>query len=107
MHSEARFLILKYGQDITITPGNGSKPINSKAIIQPLRSDYQSDLYGDYLETQSTEQFLCIGLPGLQISALPASAVITAKNQNYIIKKAENVYLSDTVIYERAVLEKS
>ncbi len=106
METEASILILRYGQSITIKKSSADAPENTRAFIQPLRWDGQSPLYGDYAETENTEQFLYIGPPSFQLSTYPATTVITAENQNYIIKKAESVYLSDQRIYERAVLEK-
>ena len=99
---DAKSLIKKYGQPITITQ-NG-KITKSYAFIQPLRADDQSNLYGDYNDL-STEQYLYIGLPDRQIDD-SGNTVITLKNENYSVIKAESVLLSNKVIYNRAVLEK-
>ena len=106
METEAKRLILQYGQPITITKSPADAPESTQAFIQPLRWDGQSALYGDYADTENTEQFLYIGPPNFPLSTYPSTTVITAENQNYIIKKAESVYLSGQRVYERAVLEK-
>lgn len=106
METEAKMLILRYGQPITITKSLTGTPESTQAFIQPLRWDGQSPLYGDYEDTAHTEQFLYIGPPNFPISTYPSTTIIKAENQNYIIKKAESVYLSGQRIYERAVLEK-
>ena len=106
MKTEANSLIKKYGQPISIKKTSSSDPENTKAFIQPLRSDYQSGLYGDYIETEGTEQFLYIGLPEYKLTDYPNTTRITFSNQDYVIKKAENVYFGESIIYVRAVLEK-
>ena len=98
--------ILKYGQTITLIDGNEEIVSTSKAFIQPLRSDYQSPLYEDYQEDKSIEQFLYIGLPEVDLINMPSETLIKTDDMTYTIKKVENVYLSEKVIYERAVLEK-
>lgn len=105
MQIEAKKLISLYGQDITINSNSLSVPISTKAFIQPLRSDYQSDMYGDYRETENEEQFLYIGLPEYSLSSYSENVTITSKNKTYVIKKSESVNLSGKPIYERAVLE--
>lgn len=106
METDAKNLILRYGQPITITKSSADTPKSTRAFIQPLRWDVQSPLYGDYEDSNKTEQFLYIGSPNFQLSTYPTTTVITCEGQNYIIVKAESVYLADQVIYERAVLEK-
>lgn len=100
----AKTLISKFGQDVKVQC-TSEKTIKTKAFIQPLRSDYQSPLYGDYLEETKTEQYLYIGLPNVKLNSYASTAVITAGLKNYSVKKVEYVYLSGEVIYERAVLE--
>lgn len=107
MKLRTKMLINKYGQSITILKSENDNPIYTKAFIQPLRCDYQSEMYGDYVDNPGDEQFLYIGLPEYPISTYPLTTIITMNNQNYTIKKAETVYLSNTPMYERAVLEKS
>lgn len=102
MQIDARNLIKKYGQPITITQ-NG-KTTKSSAFIQPLRADDQSTLYGDY-NTSDVEQYLYIGLPDHEIDD-SGNTVISFKNENYSVIKAESVWLSNRIIYNRAVLEK-
>lgn len=104
---ESRKIILKYGQTVTIKPTDTSHPTETKAIIQPLRSDFQSGLYGDYADSSKTEQFLYIGLPEIKLSTYPSTTIITCAGENYIIKKSESFYCGNQVMYERAVLEKS
>ena len=106
MISEANSLIKKYGQAISIKKTSSSDPQKTKAFIQPLRSDYQSSLYGDYIETEGVEQFLYIGLPDYKLTDYPSTTRIIFSNQSYVIKKAENVYFGESVLYVRAVLEK-
>ncbi|MBR0423182.1 MAG: hypothetical protein IJJ04_00855 [Clostridia bacterium] len=106
MISEANSLIKKYGQTVSIKKTALSDPEITKAFIQPLRSDYQSNLYGDYIETEGVEQFLYIGLPNHNLPDYPNTTRITFSNQTYTIKKAENVYFGENVLYVRAVLEK-
>lgn len=107
MKTKTKMLINQFGQNIKIQKSENDTPIYTKAFIQPLRCDYQSELYGDYVDTPGEEQFLYIGLPDDQISTYPDTTVITMNNQDYTIKKAETVYLSNTSMYERAVLEKA
>ena len=99
---DARNLIKKYGQPITIT--QSGKITKSYAFIQPLRADDQSNLYGDY-NPLNNEQYLYIGLPDHELDD-SGDMVITCKNDNYSVIKAESVLLSNQVIYNRAVLEK-
>ena len=106
MISKANSLIKRYGQLVSIKKTSSSEPINTKAFIQPLRSDYQSNLYGDYIETEGTEQFLYIGLPDYNLPDYPNTTRLTFSNQSYTIKKAENVYFGENVLYVRAVLKK-
>ena len=108
MKTRARILISNYGQSITVKKNEDDKPIHTKAFVQPLRCDYQSELYGDYVDSnnKNVEQYLYIGDPEIKLSSAP-NAIITVDNQNYFIKKAEEVIFSDKVLYERAVLEKS
>ncbi len=104
LHSYVQSLISNYGQTITIVDPSDNK-ITSKAFIQPLRSDYQSPLYADYMETPGTEQYLYIGLAKVKLSSYPSGTTIIADSKSYKIKKIENVYLTSKIIYERAVLE--
>ena len=105
MEMEIKMLLSRYGRQITITKSSTDTPIITEAFIQPLRSDNQSALYGDYAD--GTEQYVCIVSADIPLSTYPSTTVITAGSQNYIIKKAEGVYLSGKRIYERAVLEKA
>ena len=107
MNVKTKMLINEFGQNITIQKSEDDNPIYTNAFIQPLRCDYQSELYGDYLDNPGDEQFLYIGLPDYPISTYPDTTVITMNGQDYVIKKAETVYLSNTPMYERAVLEKA
>ena len=97
--------ISTYGQDITLMDANKEIISTSKALIQPLRSDYQSPLYKDYQEKDNIEHFLYIGPPEVDLRNLPSSTLIEADSVIYKIKKIENVFLSNMVVYERAVLE--
>lgn len=105
MIAESRKIISKYGQTVTIKQSSTSSPIETKAIIQPLRSDFQSGLYADYSDSPKTEQFLYIGLPEIKLSTYSATAIITCAGKNYLVKKAENFYCGNQIMYERAVLE--
>ena len=107
MITESRKIILKYGQTVIIKPTETSNSVKTKAIIQPLRSDFQSGLYGDYADSTKTEQFLYIGLPEIKLSTYPDTTIITCAGENYSIKKSESFYCGNQVMYERAVLEKS
>ena len=107
MNAKTKMLINDFGQDIIIQKSENDNPIYAKAFIQPLRCDYQSEMYGDYVDNPGDEQFLYIGSTDYPINEYPNTTVITLKNQNYTIKKAETVYLSNTPMYERAVLEKA
>ena len=98
--------ISHYGQSITIMNANKETISTSTALIQPLRSDYQSPLYKDYQENDNTEQFLYIGLPETDLNSLPSDTLIESDSIIYKIKKIESFRLSDPVLYERAVLEK-
>ena len=102
MQIEAKSLIKKYGQKITVS--RNGKTVKSFAFIQPLRADEQSGLYGDYND-QSVEQYLYIGLPDCEIDD-SGNTTITFNNQNYSVVKSESVWLSNNIIYNRAVLEK-
>lgn len=107
MIAESRKIILKYGQTVVIQPTGTSHSIKAKAIIQPLRSDFQSGLYADYADSPKTEQFLYIGLPEIKLNTYPDTTIITCAGENYSIKKSESFYCGNQVMYERAVLEKS
>ncbi len=107
MEIRTKMLINQFGQDVVIQTSENDNPIYTKAFIQPLRCDYQSEMYGDYQDNPGDEQFLYIGLSDYPISTYPNTTVITSNNQDYTIKKAETVYLSNTPMYERAVLEKA
>lgn len=108
-------LILQYGQDITIKINNNinntQEIINTKSIIQALRSDFQSDLYGDYQDTNNnnTEQYLYIGPSNINLTNLIKNnnIIINTNSEDYIIKKIEQVFLSGDCVYERGVLEKN
>lgn len=102
MQIEAKYLIKKYGQEITVS--KGGKTLKSFAFIQPLRADEQSELYGDY-NPQSVEQYLYIGLPDCDIDD-SGNTTITFNSENYSVIKSESVWLSNKIIYNRAVLEK-
>lgn len=105
MFNDTKALISRYGQKIVIEiPENNPK--TSKAFIQPLRSDYQSALYGDYQTEDTVEQYLYIGIPDNKLINAPSETLIKTDSDTYVIKKMENVNISGKVIYERAVLEK-
>ena len=108
MFNNPEFLISQYGQNVTLNSSDkNNTPKTFKAFIQPLRSDFQSDLYGDYKESDNTEQFLYIGPPGIQLMKYPTGTTLESNSEKFIIKKAENVYLSGEIIYERGLLEKA
>lgn len=96
----AEKLIKKYGNEIIINNGTESK--KSYAIIQCLRSDDQSSLYGDY-NSQNHEQYLYIGVPN-KLSGI-VSPTITYDGKTYTVIKLEKVIVSGKTVYERAVLE--
>ena len=102
MQIEAKNLIKKYGQKILISKNEVTA--ESFAFIQPLRADDQSELYGDY-NPENAEQYLYIGLPDCEISDSGDTTIIF-DNENYSVVKSESVWLSDKIIYNRAVLEK-
>lgn len=94
-------IINQFGQSITVNN------IKSKALIQPLRSDYQSYLYMDYQTSENKEQFLYIGFSDVNLTESSSDTLIKTATESYRVIKSEKVYLSDTAVYERAVLEKS
>lgn len=94
-------IINQFGQSITVNS------IKSKALIQPLRSDYQSYLYMDYQTSENKEQFLYIGFSDVNLAESSSDTLVKTSTESYRVVKAEKVYLSDTAVYERAVLEKS
>lgn len=102
-------LISIYGQNVTITfkdeSENKNKSLKAQAFIQPLRSDYQSPLYGDYNPDTTTEQFLYIGMADIKLCSCPSDTIIETSSEKYEIKKVESVYLGKKILYERAVLE--
>ncbi len=102
MNIEAKGLIKKYGQKITVL--KNKKTIKTSAFIQPLRADEQSVLYDDY-NKNNVEQYLYIGLPDCEIDD-SGNTTIIFNNQNYSVVKSESVMLSNRIIYNRAVLEK-
>ncbi len=104
MKTRVKILISKFGQNITVTRTTGETPIQTKAFIQPLRCDEQSELYGDYTDSEKNEQYLYIGFPEINLSDT-TSAIITFEGKNYTIKKAEKVNVLGEDIYERAVIE--
>ncbi|MBR2579478.1 MAG: hypothetical protein IKE41_05020 [Clostridia bacterium] len=103
MKVDAKTLIRKYGQPITITVNSVKSA--SFAFIQPLRMDEQSSLYGDY-NPSDVEQYLYIGLPDFTFDD-PENTIITFNGETYSVVKSESVWLSGVIIYERAVLEKT
>lgn len=102
MQIEAKSLIKRYGQRITVS--KSGKDTESFAFIQPLRADDQSTLYDDY-NKDNVEQYLYIGLPDCPIDD-SGGTTITFDNQIYSVVKSESVWLSNKIIYNRAVLEK-
>lgn len=99
---EASNLIKKYGQKITIS--KSGQTIKSSAFIQPLRADEQSNLYDDYNQNK-VEQYLYIGLPDCEIDD-SGNTTVSFDNENYSVVKSESVWLSNRIIYNRAVMEK-
>lgn len=106
MIEETKKLIEIYGQNISVNLFPEDIVKNSKAFIQPLRSDYQSLLYLDYAESSKVEQYLYIGSAELELYEHPNSIIKLSDSSKYTIKKVEKVYLLSKAIYERAVLEK-
>ena len=104
--NKTKLLIEQFGQEIQIIDPS-ENVFYTKAFIQPLRSDYQSPLYADYQENQGDEQYLYIGMPGVNLSSYPSGTLIKVNSKYYEIKKVEYVYFSGSVVYERAVLEEN
>lgn len=101
-------IISDYGQDIEIIYNSNS--LQTRAVIQALRSDLQSNLYGDYQDLDNiTEQYLYIGISESDLSNKIKNfdnIIIKTSTDSYVIKKIEPVYLSNEIVYERGVLEK-
>ncbi len=104
MYDNSRRAFSQFGQKVTITNTAQNTKQVTRAFIQPLRSDYQSPMYGDF--TSKNEQFIYIGKPGVKLCQCDKeNTIIESNSGNYKIIQAEDVYLSEKVFYERALLE--
>ena len=76
MALNAKTLIERYGQNISIKKSSDSDLILTKAFVQPLRCDWQSELYGDYVD----ENKVVVTLTSMQISSSPIEKPKFLKN---------------------------
>lgn len=104
MYDNSKRAFSRFGQKVTIIDTKNNKKQVTDAFIQPLRSDYQSPMYGDF--TSKNEQFIYIGKPGVKLCKRDKDSTVVKSNSiSYKIIQAEDVYLSGKVFYERALLE--
>ena len=103
----ARELIRNYGQIVRVKKGSEESFKETKAFIQPLRSNDKKTLYGNYLGigADNDGMYLYIGTPNVSLDEYPLDTIVYTKNRSYVVKSDKKICISDDVIYIRAILQ--
>ena len=107
MNISASDLIEKYGSEVSVTDSNDNTVKNVKAFIQPFRPNSDTYLIDTDNNTNDDGIYLYIGEPSLRLDMYPIGTEVRSKECNYILKKADAVKISESVIYIRAILYKN
>ncbi len=99
-------LINKFGRTVTIIPGEGEE-ISTKAFIQPLRYKDSSNMGGKCMNVgySSGRNYLYIGDKSTRLDLLPFDTKIATPDETYVAKRAQAVYLGESVVYVWAILQ--
>ncbi len=99
-------LISKFGRTVTVIPGEGEE-ILTKAFIQPLRYKDATNIGGRFMDVgySSGRNYLYIGDKNTRLDLLPFDTKIETQNETYVAKRAQAVYLGESVMYVWAILQ--
>lgn len=99
-------LINKFGRTVTVIPGEGEE-ILTKAFIQPLRYKDATNMGDRFMDVgySSGRNYLYIGDKNTRLDLLPFDTKIETQNETYVAKRAQAVYLGESVVYVWAILQ--
>lgn len=99
-------LINKFGKTVTVVLSDNKK-ISTKAFIQPLRYKDQSYLGGTCVDMGylNSKSFLYIGDKNTRLDLFPFDTKLETNDECYVIKRAQAVFLGESVLYVWAVLQ--
>ncbi len=99
-------LINKFGRTVSVLPENGA-PISTKAFIQPLRHKDQSYMGGKCVDLGylNGKNYLYIGNKNVRLDLYPFNTKIETSEENYVVKRAQAVYLGEDVLYVWAIIQ--
>ena len=107
MNISANELIERYGHEVTVTNSIDSNVQKVKAFIQPFRPNSETYLIDTDNNTNDDGIYLYIGDPAVRLDAYPIGSQIQDEGNNYILKKADAIKISENIIYIRAILHKN
>ena len=106
MNMSVSALIEKYGHEVSITSGNNSTVKKVKAFIQPFRPNSDTYLVDTDNNTNDDGIYLYMGDPSVRLDTYPIGTLIQDEGNDYVLKKADAIKISESVIYVRAILYK-
>ncbi len=99
-------MIDKFGKSIEVWPKNNDI-IYTKAFIQPLRYKDQMYMGGKCIDIGylNGNSYLYIGNKNLRLDLYPFNTLIKTAEENYVVKRAQAVYIGDDILYVWAILQ--
>ena len=107
MNISANELIERYGHEVSVTNGIDSDVKKVKAFIQPFAPNSETYLIDTDNNTNDDGIYLYMGSPTVRLDEYPIGTQIQDDGNNYILKKADAIKISENVIYIRAILHKN
>lgn len=107
MNISASELIERYGHEVSIVNSVDNTVQKVKAFIQPFRPNSDTYLIDTDNNTNDDGIYLYIGDPIVRLDTYPIGTQIQDEGNNYILKKADTMRISENIIYIRAILHKN
>ncbi len=99
-------VINRFGRSVEVISKNGTN-VSTKAFIQPLRYKDQTYMGGKCIDIGyvNSKNYLYIGNKDLRLDLYPFNTILKTSGDNYVIKRAQAVYLGEDVLYVWAIIQ--
>lgn len=102
-------MLSRYGTKVWIQKNEENAPwLAAKAFIQPLRYKNKMYLNGSFLEAGFLDggHYLYIGPCTHRIDQYPMDTRVRTEEQDYVVQRAEAIYVQNAPVYVWAILQK-
>lgn len=104
MRARLERIMERYGQSVTLTPGDGEEAVEIRAFVQPVLKEKEAlPAAVTPLGPVSTQRWLYIGQAGATVRA---GDRVSCNGMRLVVQEARPVYWRDEVFYRWAMLRR-